>query len=86
MLLGLTLERQEYTCLLVVILNTRKMMTLSCYSSLLTTYIFFKFYLFIHENTQRGERGREKNRLHAGSQTQDSIQGLQDYTLGYRQR
>ena len=82
MLLGLTLERQEYTCLLVVILNTRKMMTLSCYSSLLTTYIFLRFYLFIHENTQRGERGRGRNRLHAGSLTWDSILGLQDQALG----
>ena len=48
---------------------------------------FFKrFYLFIHENIQRGEKGRDtgrgRSRLHAGSRPWDSIPGLQDHALG----
>ena len=42
-----------------------------------------KIYLFIQREQ---ERGRDRSRLHAGSPTRDSILGLQDHTLGCRQR
>ena len=51
---------------------------------------FFKrFYLFIHERHTERERGREtgraRSRLHAGSPMWDSIPGLWDHTLSWRQ-
>ena len=49
--------------------------------------IFFKIYLFIYlwDTQRKGERGRGRSRLHAGSPTWDSIQRLQDHALGQRQ-
>ena len=54
---------------------------------------FFKcfIYLFIETHTQRerereADTGRGRSRLHAGIPTWDSIQGLQDHTLGCRWR
>ena len=52
-------------------------------------FIFKRFYLFIHERHREKERGRDtgrgRSRLHAGSPMWDSILGLQDHTLGWRQ-
>ena len=51
---------------------------------------FLRFYLFIHKRHRERERERQRHRqresrLHAGSLTQDSIPGLQDHSLGWRQ-
>ena len=48
---------------------------------------FLRFYLFIHvRHTERGrDIGRGRSRLHAGSSMQDSIPGLQDHDLSWRQ-
>ena len=59
------------------------------FDSFLNTFSFFFLkILFIHER-HREERGRDTGRgrsgLHAGSLTWDSIQGLQDHTMGRRQ-
>ena len=52
-------------------------------------YSFFKkrFYLFIHErHKERGkDTGRGRSRLHAGSPMWDSIPGLWDHNLSWRQ-
>ena len=49
----------------------------------------FKKFLFIHERHRGRERGRDtgrgRNRLHIGSPMWDSIPGLQDHTLDWRQ-
>ena len=51
-------------------------------------FFFFKI-LFIHEKHTETENGRdtgkERSRLHAGSQMWDLIPGLQDHILGQRQ-
>ena len=48
--------------------------------------IFFKrFYLFIHERHRERGRGRDTNRLPAGSPMWDSIPGLQDHDMSQRQ-
>ena len=57
-------------------------------TSLSNFFFFLRFCLFIHENTQRGERSRDTGRgrgwLHAGSLMWDSVlvPGLQDHSLG----
>ena len=56
-------------------------------------FYFLKIYLFIHSfmidierERERGkDTGRGRSRLHTGSPTRDSIQGLQDRALGQRQ-
>ena len=53
-----------------------------------STWIFFKdfIYLFMRD-TERGraETGRGRCRLHVGSLMRDSVPGLQDHTLSWRQ-
>ena len=57
----------------------------------LQSLTFFLKILFIYSWEKERERGigtgtgRERSRLHAGSLTWDSILGLQDHTLGWRQ-
>ena len=56
-------------------------------------FIFLRFYLFIHERQRDRERerergwdtGRGRNKFHAGSLMQDSILGLWDHALSWRQ-
>ena len=47
------------------------------------TFLFFKEFIYLLMRDT--ERGRERSRPHAGSLMQDSITGLQDHALGWRQ-
>ena len=51
---------------------------------IILTFFFFWIYLFMRD-TER-DAGRGRSRLHAGSPTWDSIQGLQDHALDWRRR
>ena len=54
-------------------------------------FFFFLNYLFMRERERERERergkdiGRGRSRLHAGNPTWDSIPGLEDHALGWRQ-
>ena len=48
--------------------------------------LFLRFYLFMRDTQRDRDTGRGRSRLHAGNPTQESIPGLQDQALGWRQR
>ena len=89
--------KKIYTCWLISVSQAQqqafKVCCVSVWSNILATSVFIcqifflRFCLFIHENTERESRdtGRGRSRLHGGSPMWNSILGLQNHALDWRQ-